>query len=117
MPNKKCAFGWSPPWEPFISDLCSEAVDQLLLSSLWGKRSELSYFCIFSDLWVWRGCELKAMQYNNKDESNCESQAIQSEDSDSIGPQIKTKYMRIQETVNSRSHSGKLQVKLVTPTI
>lgn len=58
---------------------------------------------MFSDFGVYRGLK-KGTQYNNKDESNCKSQDIPSEDSASVGQQIKTKHIRIQEAVSSRSH-------------
>lgn len=41
------------PGSPLLLTFAPEALDQrLFLSSLWGKRSELSCFGIFSDLWV-----------------------------------------------------------------
>lgn len=57
----------------FLGALCCRPLlwglrSTLVLSSSWGKRSELSCFAIFSDLWVWKGFKLKAAEYNNKDE-------------------------------------------------
>lgn len=68
MPNKMCLW-----MKFFLGALCCRPLlwglrSTLVLSSSWGKRSELSCFAIFSDLWVWKGFKLKAAEYNNKDE-------------------------------------------------
>lgn len=56
-------------------------------------RTALLWY-IFSPLGL-EGIKVKATAYNNKDKSRCENQAIQSEDSASVGQQIKIQDIRI----------------------
>lgn len=80
-------------------------VSTLVLSPLWGERSELSCSGIFSDLGVWRGFKVKAAECSREQRSDGENRAIRSEDDNAVGPQNETRHPRIQEAVNSRPRS------------
>ena len=117
MPNKMCLW-----MKFFLGALCCRPLlwglrSTLVLSSLWGKRSELSFFAIFSDLWIWRGFKLKAAEYNNKDEITVWAGPFKVRILTQEANKSRLNTSGFKNQARAGHTTGELQVRLATPTI